>query len=73
MVNKTFCDRCGKELEGFENEDEFGDIFGNEEFGEAFGFKSPVLKPQLCLKCQKGYDKIIKNTNKQIKRFLKEK
>ena len=71
MVKKVFCDRCGEELKGFENEDEFQDLFDKFDSKEFFGSKSPILKPHLCLSCEKGYSKIIKDTNRKIKEFLR--
>ena len=65
MAKKYFCDKCGKELEG----DQFEEVF--EEIGESFGFnKNSLIAPQLCRSCKKGYERIIKETNKKIKEYL---
>ena len=67
-MKKFYCDKCGDELKGI---DEWEDVFS--EVQEAFDGRSRLLQPQICYKCDKGYNKIIKGTNKRIKSWLKEK
>lgn len=69
MAKKYICDRCERETIPPE-EDDFEEIFESIGFGESQ--KHSLLKPLLCEKCQKGYDKIILNTNNEIKSYLNE-
>ena len=68
MVKKHFCDRCKKEI--VIEADEFNEIV--ESVNSAFSDGDEILKPQLCKECEKGYKKIIEETNKKIERYLKE-
>ena len=70
MAKKYICDRCERETIPPE-EDDFGEIFESIGFGESQ--KHSLLKPLLCEKCQKGYDRILSDTNKKIKNYLSEK
>ena len=68
MVKKHFCDRCGNELN--KSFDEFDELFNDVSSG--FGKKSLITNPDLCNKCEKGYEKIINETNKKISGYLKQ-
>ena len=71
MVKKYLCDKCGKDMEGLIDQmDEFQETWENMGGKELIG-EDLVLKPHLCIKCQKGYNKIIRQTNKEIKKYLK--
>lgn len=71
MVERTFCDRCDVEIEDSPFDD-FEKIFDST--ASEFLNKEPkILEPHLCRKCNKGYEKIIKVTNKEIERYLEEK
>lgn len=69
MVKVYYCDRCDKEI--LPKEDSFGEIFNSFSFDKFE--KNPLLKPLLCKKCQKGYDKILIETNDKIADYLDEK
>lgn len=71
MTKKYYCDRCEKEIDSPEG-NEFNDFFKDVE-GRLSLDKEIIEEPELCGKCQKGYNKIVKETNKQIDRYLKEK
>ncbi len=70
MVKKHFCDRCGKDL-GI-RQDAFDEVF--EKISSAFEEEDEdqITQPQLCRKCMKGYEKIIKETNKKIEDYCAE-
>ncbi len=70
MVKKHFCDKCGKEINNLSSAD-FDDMFNS--VSSEFGNESSIIQPQLCNKCEKGYNKIVDETNKRIKDYLKEK
>jgi|TARA_Y100000310_G_scaffold70252_1_gene65834 hypothetical protein len=75
MVKKAFCDRCGIELKEEEPHlTDFNEIFEsvNDSFNEPLDGKEGLLKAQLCWDCSKGYEKIVKETNKKIKEYIKE-
>jgi len=67
MVKKHFCDKCGKEINNVSSND-FDEMFNS--VSSRFGGETPVLQPQLCEKCEKGYNKIIDETNNKIKDYL---
>lgn len=71
MVRKNFCDKCEREID--EKTDAFDDIFNqvSSNFSD-IREDTEVIKPQLCTTCERGYNKIIKETNKKIKSYLKE-
>lgn len=69
MAKKYFCDKCDIEINILA--DDFDDLF--DENLSLFEDKLSIIKPYLCNKCNKGYTKIIKKTNKEIKEFLMEK
>ena len=79
MVIKTICDRCKKIIksenhadifEGMGFDDKFEDKF--EDLNHQFrgDGSEKVLRFHLCGKCTKDYNKIIKKTNDELKRFL---
>lgn len=77
MVKIVYCDRCGGEIKRTEKwqEDGFGDfddLF--EEQGDLLSKSNlkRVTKVQVCENCLGGYNKIIDETNKRIKSYLKE-
>ncbi len=69
MVKKYFCDRCEQEID--KESDDFEDMFN--QVSSSFREEIKVINPQLCLICEIGYNKIIKETNKNIKDYLKRK
>ncbi len=69
MVEKHFCDRCGKGIDI--QSDDFYNLFNSVSSAiEKVGKESQITQPQLCRKCEKGYKKIIKETNKKIADYL---
>ena len=52
----------------------FNDMFNQMSNQISFGFgkNSKIIKPQLCDECEKGYNKIINDTNKAIEKYLEE-
>ncbi len=68
MVEKHFCDRCGKDIDI--QSDGFDEIVDN--VSSAFGKDLQITRPQLCRRCMKGYKKIIEETNKKIKDYCAE-
>jgi hypothetical protein len=74
MVTLTRCDRCSKEMPkdpfffgGFEDEDVSFDRINSKRNLDR------IVKPHLCNACVKGYNNIILATNKEIRKFLKDK
>lgn len=65
MVRKSFCDRCDKEIDS--ELDGFDEVFDM-----VLDKKPETLKVHLCKKCEKGYDKIIKEANKKILDYINE-
>ena len=71
MVLIYRCDKCGKELKNKPSEfDAFLDRDLFREMEEEFR-GSRFLHPHLCKSCGNDYNKIVDDTNKKIKEWLK--
>lgn len=66
MAKKYFCDKCEKVIE---KESSFLENFDMDGFQAETGLDI-VIKPELCSKCTKEYNKLIKETNSKIREFL---